>query len=140
MSFQGASLVSNDNREVEVVGGIQFKFGATTAIKKVKTAGDWFIAWGIYTKALVFVFPHRKSELDDYGAYVLKLFAATSHGDHNTIIQFDKAIRARHGDSRDLLLTDYAQYQDLSLYWLNPIGTGHQTLGTSSKALKDCEI
>jgi hypothetical protein len=128
--ISGGFAVSNDNREVEVVGGIQFKFGATTAVKKVKTAGDWFIAWGIYTKALVFVFSHRKSELDDYGAYILKLFAATSLGDHVTII------RARHGDSRDLLLTDYAQYQDLTLYWLNPIGTGHQTLGTSSKPSK----
>jgi hypothetical protein len=134
--ISGSFAVSNDNREVEVVGGIQFKFGATTAVKKVKTAGDWFIAWGIYTKALVFVFPHRKSELDDYGAYVLKLFAATSLSDHVTIIQFDKAIRARHGDSRDLLLTDYAQYQDLSLYWLNPIGTGHQSLRTCSKPSK----
>ena len=60
----GAFAVSSDNREVEVIGGIQFKFGATKAVKQVKTSGEWFIAWGLYTQAAMFAFPHRRSELE----------------------------------------------------------------------------
>lgn len=129
--ISGGFAVANDNREVEVVGGIQFKFGATKAVKQVKNAGDWFIAWGLYTKAAAFVFPHRKEELDLYGTQVLSLFSAASIVDHATIIQYDKAIRARVGDRRNLLLTDRSEFDDLRLYWLNPIGAGFKSMGNS---------
>ena len=55
----GSFAVSNDNREVEVVGGIQFKFGAAKASEHVKTSGDWLITWNQYSKAVSFAFPHR---------------------------------------------------------------------------------
>ena len=41
--ISGSFAISNDNREVEVIGGIQFKFGVAKASKHVKTSGDWFI-------------------------------------------------------------------------------------------------
>jgi hypothetical protein len=129
--ISGSFAVSSDNRDVEVVGGIQFKFGAVKAIKQVRTSGDWFIAWGLYTQAAAFVFPHRKSELESYGAQVLSFFAATAPNNHSYIISLDKAIRVRVGEHRDLLLTDNAKFEDLRLYWLNPIGAG--TLQTESK-------
>jgi hypothetical protein len=129
--ISGAFAVSSDNRETKVVGGIQFKYGAAKAIKQVKTSGDWFIAWGLYTQAAVFAFPHRKSELDSYGVQTLSLFVATSPNNHSHILSLDKAIRVRVGERRDLLLTDSARFDDLRLYWLNPIGAG--TLDTDAK-------
>jgi len=132
--ISGAFAVTSDNREVEVVGGIQFKFGASKAVKQVKTAGDWFIAWGIFTQAAAFVFPHRRSELESYGAQILSLFAATAPDNHSHIISLDKAIRVRVGEHRDLLLSDHAKFDDLKLYLLNPIGAGtleHSVKGKS---------
>ena len=64
--ISGSFTVSSDNREVEVVGGIQFKFSAAKASKHVKTSGDWFIAWNMYSKAVSFAFPHRLGELSMY--------------------------------------------------------------------------
>jgi hypothetical protein len=122
--ISGSFAVSSDNRDTEVVGTIQFKFGAAKAVKQVKTSGDWFIAWGLYTQAAAFAFPHRRSELETYGSRILSLFAATSPGNHACVIALDKAIRVRVGERRDLLLTDHAQFDDLRLYWLNPIGAG----------------
>jgi len=58
--ISGAFAVSSDNCEVKVVGGIQFKFGTSKAVKQVKTAGDWFIAWGLYMQAAAFAFPPQK--------------------------------------------------------------------------------
>jgi len=44
--ISGSFVVSSDDRDTEVVGTIQFKFGAARAVKQVKTSGDWLIAWG----------------------------------------------------------------------------------------------
>ena len=85
--------VSNDNREVEVIGGIQFKFGVAKASKHVKTSGNWFIAWNQYSKAVSFAFPHRLSELSMYSQQILRLFSATNSGSHLSIINLDKAIQ-----------------------------------------------
>ena len=130
----GAFAVSSDNREVEVVGGIQFKFGATKAVKQVKTSGEWFIAWGLYTQVATFAFPHRRSELEAYGTQILSLFAATAPDSHSHVISLDKAIRVRVGKRRDLLLTDHVRFDDLRLYWLNPIGAGTVTSGVKAKS------
>jgi hypothetical protein len=88
--ISGAFAVSSNNRDVKVVSGIRFKFGASKPIKQVKTSGDWFIAWGLYTQAAAFAFPHRRAELDSYGVQILSLFAATAPKNHSHIILLDK--------------------------------------------------
>ena len=125
--ISGSFAVTNDNREIESVGGMELKFGVAKPVKQVKTSGDWFIAWGIYSRAATYVFPHRKEELDEYGTRTLSLFAATASLSHSSIINLDKGIRARVGECRNLLLTDQGAFEDLKLYWLNPIGAGGQT-------------
>ena len=127
--LSGTFAVSNDNRDVEVVGGIQFKFGAARAAKQVKTSGDWFIVWNMYSKVVMFAFPHRQNELQHYSQSILGLFAATSVEHHTNILLFDKAVRVRVGERRDLLLTDFPEYEDLRLFWLNPIGAGDPKQG-----------
>jgi hypothetical protein len=122
--ISGSFAISNDNREVELLGGMEVKFGIAKPVKHVKTSGEWFIAWGHYTKAACYVFPHRKEEFDVYGSQILSLFAATSPGSHGSILNLDKGIRTRVGECRNLLLTDQAEFEDLKLYWLNPIGAG----------------
>ena len=125
--ISGSFAVTNDNREVELLGGMEVKFGASKPVKQVKTSGDWFIAWGSYTRAAAYVFPHRREEFDTYGSRILSLFAATTPTSHASVINLDKGIRARVGECRNLLLTDQASFEDLKLYWLNPIGAGGQT-------------
>jgi hypothetical protein len=61
-------------------------------VKQVKTSGDWFIAWGNYTQAAVYVFPHRKEEFNAYATRILSLFAATSTNSHASVINLDKGI------------------------------------------------
>jgi len=122
--ISGAFAVSSDNRDIEVVGGIQFKFGTTKPVKQVKTSGDWFITWGLYTQAATFAFPHRRVELDLYGMQILSLFAATAPENHSHIISLDKAIRVRVGEHCDLQLSNHGKFDDLQLYWLNPISAG----------------
>ena len=46
---------------------MEVQFTVAKAMKQVKMWGDWFIVWGIYTKAAVYVFPHQKEEFNTYG-------------------------------------------------------------------------
>ena len=50
--LSGGFTISNDNRHVEVVRGIQFKFRAAWPAKHVNSSGDWFIAWVMYSKVV----------------------------------------------------------------------------------------
>ena len=92
--ISGSFAVTNDNREIELVGGMELKFGVAKPVKQVKTSGDWFIAWGIYSGAAAYIFPYRKEELDEYRTRTLSLFAATASLSHSSIINLDKGIRA----------------------------------------------
>jgi hypothetical protein len=79
----------------------------------------------MYTKAATFAFsPHRQHELQVYGHHILGLFSATSVGNHSHILLFDKAMQVQVGEQQNLLLTDFVEFDDLRLYWLNLIGMG----------------
>ena len=119
----GMHTVSNDNQEVELIGGIQLKYGAAEVAKKVHNSRDWSQAFCIYMKAVSFVFPHRKEELEDYAEQVATLFVVVIKVNHAIIINYDKAVHTHIGDMHNLL-TDRSKYKDLRLYWLHPLGQG----------------
>ena len=83
------------------------------ATKQVKTSGDWFIAWNVYSRAVVFTFPDRQNELQCYGQSILGLFSTTSMGHHPNIPFLDKVVYVQVREQQDLLLTDFAGYEDL---------------------------
>ena len=78
----------------------------------------------MYVKAAAFAFPHRQHELRVYRQHILGLFSATSVRHHTHILLFDKAVQVRVGERCNLLLADFVEFDDLRLYWLNPIGAG----------------
>lgn len=141
--ISGSFAITNDNREVELLGGMEFKFSVAKPIKQVKTSGDWFITWGIYSRAITFVFLHRAEEISSYTTKTLSLFTATSPHSHSAIINLDKGIRAWVRECPNLLLTDHSAFEDLKLYWLNPIVAGGHTLiegcPKSGKRLEYCD-
>ena len=122
--LSGMHTVSNDNREIKVIRGIQLKYRVAEVAKKVKNAGDWSQAFCVYVKAVMFVFPHRKEELENYTEQVTSLFAVVTEANHPIIINYDKAIRTHVGGVQNLLLTDKSKFKDLQLYWLHPLGQG----------------
>ena len=122
--ISGSFTVSSDNRQVKVIGSIQFKFGAAKGSKHVKSLGDWFIVWNMYSKAVSFTFPYRLGELSMYSLQILGLFSATAPECHSNIINLDKAIWVQIGEQCDLQVTDHTMFEDFWLYLLNPIGAG----------------
>ena len=84
----------------------------------------------MYTKAVTFMFPHRKEKLEDYAEQVASLFVAVIKSNHPIIFNYDKAIQTHIGDIWNLLLTDKSEFEDLHLYWLHPLGQRFQDTST----------
>ncbi|KAF8235394.1 hypothetical protein L208DRAFT_1257250 [Tricholoma matsutake] len=58
----------------------------------VKTHGDWVIAWEALVDATLFIFKHRKLELQLYGRHIQHFFASQLH---SHIINYDRAVQIR---------------------------------------------
>ena len=93
----------------------------------VNMHGKWLITWDITVEATSFVFPHRASELREYTKHIMQLFAPFPDIMHMCIIQYDRAVRIRTAQWKDLLLTDLARFSDLHFLWVQNAGPGGST-------------
>jgi len=81
-------------------------FGSSTPTKTVSNQAEWITAFGKAVDATVFVFPHRRRELDAYRQYILDMFTSTGEHAHERIILLDRRIRNEAAGRRDLELND----------------------------------
>ncbi|THU75520.1 hypothetical protein K435DRAFT_615331, partial [Dendrothele bispora CBS 962.96] len=56
-----------DTKQSIKLGDGELKFGVKTPAKKVKTHGDWVIAWEMYCEVLEYTMPWRRNERQEYG-------------------------------------------------------------------------
>jgi hypothetical protein len=129
----GQYSISHEDRRTERFGELEVIVGSAKPAKVVDTHGKWVIAWDQAVDATVYVFPHRSSELRDYGRYVSQLFACFPDSLHPHVIQFDRAVRIRAAQRRDLLLTDYHNFTDLHVLWIQNAGAGGSKSGESDR-------
>ncbi|KAF8954819.1 hypothetical protein BDZ97DRAFT_1604203, partial [Flammula alnicola] len=104
--FSGVYSLAPDERRRERMGPFEVVVGSSAPAKVVRSHSDWVIAWDQFIDAVVYVFPHRQSELIHYGKFLRQLFTSIPTERHLRVIQFDKAVRLRVSQRRDLLLTD----------------------------------
>jgi hypothetical protein len=128
----GQYSVAHDERRTERIGDLEFIVGSAKPARVVDSHGKWVIAWDQSVDATTYVFPHRSSELRDYGRYISQLFACFPDSLHSRVIQYDRAVRIRVAQRRDLLLTDYNRFSDLHVLWIQNAGTGGKS-GESEK-------
>ncbi|KAL1739559.1 hypothetical protein HDZ31DRAFT_85844 [Schizophyllum fasciatum] len=111
-----------DFKTSEKVGDFELVFtpgsSSATPSKVVKSHSDYIIAWDRTVAAYEFVFEHRHDELRDYTRHILQLFKSFPEELHGRVISYDKAVRLRVAARRDLLLTDFSEFSDLHLQWI----------------------
>jgi len=95
------------------VGDFTISTREVATTKSINSSGDWFIAWNQAAAAIKFAFPHLSKHCDEYGMHILGLFAAIAEEHHAVVLNYDKAVRKRVGQRRDLLLTDLADFADI---------------------------
>jgi hypothetical protein len=128
--LSGQLSTTNDDTKVEKFGDLEISFGAVEPTKIIKNGGDWSIAWNRTVRATIFAFPHRSKELTNYGEYIVNLFSVTHSSVHNRVIAFDKAVRKRIGNVRNLELSDFERFADLKIAHMDSIGVSVVTSST----------
>ena len=75
--FSNIYTVSYNTKDIVKLGrNIELLHGLSTPAKMIKTHGDWVITWDCLVDATVFVFKHRKQELQAYGKHIQRYFAS----------------------------------------------------------------
>jgi len=132
--LSGMYSLSHVDREAQPIGkGLEIVRGSSKPARTVQTHGEWIMAFNAYVAAALFIFPHREQELRDYGDHIMRFFASMPTEFHERVINYDKAVRVRTAQRRDLELTDYGQYSDLHLQWINNPAVSSSARSTSSR-------
>jgi hypothetical protein len=118
--FSNVYTISHGSNEVIELGkNIELLHGSSTPAKTVKTHGDWVIAWDALVDATLFVFKHRKSELQSYGKHIQRFFASLPAQSHGRVINYDRAVRIRAAQRRDIELSSFSEFADLQIQWIS---------------------
>ena len=118
------------------VGGAEVVFAVAESKRQVKTGAEWSSAFRRMSKAVVFLFPHRREELLEYAEYIEGLFSAKHAGAHSKVILFDQSVRNQVGGGQNILLTDYQRFSNLSEAILHADGVEYKGGGKGSSTGK----
>ncbi|KIY47447.1 hypothetical protein FISHEDRAFT_74644 [Fistulina hepatica ATCC 64428] len=122
--LSGLYSAADVERTTERVGGLELSYVSTTPTKRVTTFGDWTTAYDSFAEAFTFVFPHRAEELRAYALHIKAFFKARPISEHSGVIAYDSAVRTRVGQRRNLLHTDFLEFQDLQIRFIfSPTGS-----------------
>jgi hypothetical protein len=78
MSSQISTVSHNSNNVIELRKSVKLLHRLSTPAKTVKTHRDWVITWDCLVDAMLFMFRHRRSELQlqSYGKHIQRFFAS----------------------------------------------------------------
>jgi hypothetical protein len=140
-SLQSATI--NEDRKARL-GTTQLTFSTSEAERKVRSYGEWISAWKKASRAIVFAFPHRADELDDYFLHIQAEFDSKQVGAHAKVILYDITVRNFVGGGQSILLVERDRFSHLysplsspmALNSLPPLGGRERLLPTLPDALK----
>ncbi|KAL7279056.1 hypothetical protein ACG7TL_006891 [Trametes sanguinea] len=138
--FSGQYVTATDDKISERIGELELRYRPPVPAKKIHSFGDWVYAWNKASVAIAFAFPHRRSELATYGDHIIALFGALAEPLHTRVLEYDRAVRKRVGSARRYLLTDFADFADLKIQFIDSGGVllagkrRHVETGTAENA------
>jgi len=97
--------------------------------RQISGSGDWAYTWDKYEKAVLFAFPHRELELQQYKKHIQEQFLALPDAP-KSILQYDKRVRTRVAESGSLRLCDLSEFSSDYL-WL--VVSGDETDGSDDE-------
>jgi hypothetical protein len=101
----------------------------------IQECGEWSVAWDKYEEAVLFVYPHRKQELEKYWDHIQETFTAISlAGCPDRVLQNDRRVRTRVAESNRLRLSDLESF---SSEYMCIISVGAALAGSSASVVPD---
>ncbi len=134
--FSAIYTVDGDHKSSIKLGELELVGFPTKPKRHVERHGHWTVAWALYQRAVLYVYPHREGELRVYSDQINSFFAAVSEHEASRVINLDRAIRGEVGRSNTLLLSDFSHFNHL--YTMHVVGTGaaSQSASASSSSLR----
>ncbi|KII82749.1 hypothetical protein PLICRDRAFT_85053, partial [Plicaturopsis crispa FD-325 SS-3] len=126
--FNGRHSTGADDKVSHDIGEFTISSKPKVPSRTIISFGDWVIAWFATTTATAYAFPHRQRELVRYGEHVIGQFAAIAPQFHSCVMDYEKAVRRRVASRRDLLLTDFFEFSDLRVQFIDIRGSGSSAL------------
>ena len=111
------------------VGTTEVVFAVAESKRQVRTGAEWSSAFRRMSKAVTFLFPHRREELLEYAEHIEGLFSAKHAGAHSKVILYDQSVRNQVGGGQNILLTDYHRFTSLSEAILHADGIEYKGKG-----------
>jgi hypothetical protein len=115
------------------LGTAEVVFAVSESKRQIKTGSEWSSAFRRMSKAVTFLFPHRREELLEYAEHIEGLFAAKQTHAHSKVILYDQSVRNQVGGGQNILLTDYRRFHSLSEAILHADGVEYRAGGKGSK-------
>ena len=111
------------------LGGAEVVFAVAELKRQVRTGSEWSSAFRRMSKAVTFLFPHRREELYDYAEHIEGLFSAKNTSAHSKVILYDQSVRNQVGGGQNILLTDFQRFSSLSEAILHADGVEYSGRG-----------
>jgi hypothetical protein len=111
------------------LGTTEVVFAVAEPKRQVRTGAEWSSTFRRMSKAVTFLFPHRREELLEYTDHIESLFSAKHTSAHSKVILYDKSVRNQVGGGQNILLTDYHQFNSLSEAILHADGIEYKGQG-----------
>jgi hypothetical protein len=129
-------FVQLDEERKGRLGAAEVVFSVAESKKQVRTGAEWSSAFRRMSKAINFLFPHRRDELLEYAEHIEGLFSAKHSGAHSKVILYDQSVRNRVGGGQNVLLTDYHHFGSLSEAILHADGIEYKGQGNGKGSSK----
>ncbi|KAF8587374.1 hypothetical protein K439DRAFT_1250819, partial [Ramaria rubella] len=115
--YTRAYLLNLEYKHTKKVGDVEIVLNTggsgSSPTKIIRTHGEWIIAFSSLKDAVLFTYPHRARELDNYQRFIIGQFAALQDTALQRVINLDRAIRLRVARSNVYLLTSFDKFNDL---------------------------
>ncbi len=99
-----------DDKHVERVGDVELSYSSREPSRKVTRYGDWVTTFEMFQDAVMFAFPHHRTELATYRSHIISQFRTNDELFDARVIDYDRAIRKKCAQNRGLLLSDLFEF------------------------------
>ena len=124
-----------DNQATETFRDFKFRFGHSKPTKTVRNHGDWLVAYSTFQCAMLFIYPHRESELIQYSEYITAYFASANAEGQNRVLNLNKAIQCWSGSVNNMLLDQFKKFRFLEVWHVFSKAAGDQSAQGSQQGL-----
>lgn len=130
--FSAVYTIDGDHKSSVKLGDLELVGFPSKPKRHVERHGHWTVAWALYQRAVLYVYPHREPELRAYYDQINSFFAAVSEFEASRVVNLDRAIRGEVGRSNTLLLSDFSRFNHL--YTMHVVGAGAATQSSPSNS------